>query len=288
MAQHDYVIDNASGAVVRADINSALAAVKSTNSGTSAPASPVAGMLWVDTDTPSSATWTFQIHDGGGWISLGQVDTTNNRFVPAGNFSGGSAASPGLAVAGDSDTGIYSAAGNSLSFSTGGVERLTLKSDGDAELAGDLFAHGYVTRAGVSGPYNGNRFNIAWDNTNAALWIDTTNVGTIAFATSDRRLKHCIEPAPDATAIVKQLRPVLYRYRTQGVFTDDGVPKWGFIADEVQPLLPSAVTGSPDGEQPQSIIDRPIVAALTKALQEALARIDALEAQVAALAPASE
>lgn len=49
MAQHDYSIANGGGAAVRADINNALAAVQSMNSGSSAPTSTVAGMMWYDT-----------------------------------------------------------------------------------------------------------------------------------------------------------------------------------------------------------------------------------------------
>lgn len=49
MSQHDYVIDNAAGATVRADLNNALAAQASRNSGTSAPSTTYANMVWVDT-----------------------------------------------------------------------------------------------------------------------------------------------------------------------------------------------------------------------------------------------
>ena len=49
MAQHDYVIANANGATVRADINNALLAISSTNSGSSEPSTPYAYEMWVDT-----------------------------------------------------------------------------------------------------------------------------------------------------------------------------------------------------------------------------------------------
>ena len=49
MAQHDYNIANADGATVRADINNALSAIQSSNSGGSDPSSLVAGMLYYDT-----------------------------------------------------------------------------------------------------------------------------------------------------------------------------------------------------------------------------------------------
>ena len=49
MSQHDHVIDNASGAAVRADLNNALLAIVSQNSGASAPSTTYAYMRWPDT-----------------------------------------------------------------------------------------------------------------------------------------------------------------------------------------------------------------------------------------------
>lgn len=51
MSQHDYVIDNQAGAAFRADLNNALAAVATTNSGATAPATTYAYQLWADTTT---------------------------------------------------------------------------------------------------------------------------------------------------------------------------------------------------------------------------------------------
>ncbi len=73
MAQHDYVIDNASGATVRADINSALSAIQTQNSGTSAPSSTAAGMLWLD--TTGGAPYALKVRDAGNnhWLTLASV-----------------------------------------------------------------------------------------------------------------------------------------------------------------------------------------------------------------------
>lgn len=51
MSQHDYNIANGGGAAVRADINSALSAIKSQNSGSSAPSATAPFMPWYDTAT---------------------------------------------------------------------------------------------------------------------------------------------------------------------------------------------------------------------------------------------
>ena len=49
MAQHDYVIDNSTGANVRSDINSVLQAIASNNSGSSAPSTTIALQFYADT-----------------------------------------------------------------------------------------------------------------------------------------------------------------------------------------------------------------------------------------------
>ena len=51
MAQHDYVVNNASGAAVRADLNNVLTAIVSNNSGATAPTPTYAYQWWADTTT---------------------------------------------------------------------------------------------------------------------------------------------------------------------------------------------------------------------------------------------
>ena len=49
MAQHDYVIDNASGSAFRSDLNNAMSAIATNNSGASEPSAPFAYEFWYDT-----------------------------------------------------------------------------------------------------------------------------------------------------------------------------------------------------------------------------------------------
>jgi len=85
------------------------------------------------------------------------------------------------------------------------------------------------------------------------------------------------------------LNPVEFNWKNTGIFKDDGISHWGFIADEVQTVIPNAVEGEPNGLdatgqiQPQLLSDRPIIAALVKALQETINRIDSLETRLIAL-----
>jgi len=83
MAQHDYSIANQGFPATRTDINNALSAISTTNSGTSAPSSQFAGQFWLDTNTPSGTTWTLYFHDGSDDITFATIDTSANTV----NFS---------------------------------------------------------------------------------------------------------------------------------------------------------------------------------------------------------
>jgi hypothetical protein len=76
MAQHDYIISNATFPAVRTDINNALSAIQTTNSGTSRPTGAVAGQLWLD--TTSATTPTLKYYDGADDISLATIDHSAN------------------------------------------------------------------------------------------------------------------------------------------------------------------------------------------------------------------
>ena len=76
MAQHDYNIANQGFSSFRSDLNNALSAVQTTNSGTSRPTGAVAGQLWLDTTTATSPTLKY--YDGADDISLATIDHTSN------------------------------------------------------------------------------------------------------------------------------------------------------------------------------------------------------------------
>ena len=78
MAQHDYEVLNASGAQVRADINSALQAVVSNNSGLEEPNEKKAHMWWVDQNSGTvSDELKIRNKDNNSWILVGNATQTN-------------------------------------------------------------------------------------------------------------------------------------------------------------------------------------------------------------------
>lgn len=62
----------------RTTINDNFSYLKNNFKGATAPASPIAGQMWLEDDNPSATVWTLWIYDGAGWIEIGRVDTVNN------------------------------------------------------------------------------------------------------------------------------------------------------------------------------------------------------------------
>lgn len=174
------------------------------------------------------------------------------------------------------------------------TERMRITSTGDVYIgetsggsgAGNVLKpKGYNTRTGHAGSFGSNSWNIWWTGSALQAYVDNNNVGTFTFA-SDYRVKKNIETI-DSSCLerVKQLRPVRYELADYGnLFKADGIVREGFIAHEVQEVIPSGAEGNKDEENRiQNLRTDAIVAVLTKALQEAISKIETLEAKVAAL-----
>ena len=76
MAQSDLTIQNQSFPSFRADLNDALTALNTFQSGTTRPTSAVAGTIWLD--TTSATTPTLKYYDGADDISLATLDHSAN------------------------------------------------------------------------------------------------------------------------------------------------------------------------------------------------------------------
>jgi hypothetical protein len=112
--------------------------------------------------------------------------------------------------------------------------------------------------------------------------IDTTSSATSYVTSSDYRLKHDIQPMSGALSKVAQLKPVTYKWNL------DDSESQGFIAHELQAVVPDCVTGEKDAVDAdgnpvyQGIDTSFLVATLTAAIQELKAEVDSLRAQVEA------
>ena len=87
MAEHDFVIDNGTGAAVRADINNVLQAIASNNSNSGALTTNFAFQWHVDT---SDGLLKIRNAANNGYVTVGPVATTNFGLAPltGGTFTG--------------------------------------------------------------------------------------------------------------------------------------------------------------------------------------------------------
>jgi hypothetical protein len=99
--------------------------------------------------------------------------------------------------------------------------------------------------------------------------------------TSDRRLKSNIEDASSALSVLDQIKVRSYTWTETGYNIS-----YGFIAQELNEAVPDAVKVGDDGDEVVDIwaVDNAkLVPLLTKALQEMIAELQTLKAEVAAL-----
>jgi len=79
MSQHDYVIDNATAAAVRTDLNNALKAIRTSNSGATEPSTTFQNQWWFDTATNNLK---FRNDANSAWITIGKVDQSDSEWKP--------------------------------------------------------------------------------------------------------------------------------------------------------------------------------------------------------------
>jgi len=127
-------------------------------------------------------------------------------------------------------------------------------------------------------------FVITFRNANGLVGNITTSGSATSFNTSsDYRLKENVEPVADGITRLQQLKPSRFNFIADPDKTVDG-----FIAHEVQAVVPEAIHGEKDevdndGKPVYQGIDQSkLVPLLTAALQEAIAKIEQLEARLTA------
>jgi hypothetical protein len=173
-----------------------------------------------------------------------------------------------------------------LNFNTNDTERMRIQSDGNILM-------GRTNSLSITHTLSLNKDDsVLGINTNNAtatsvtLYSQGTPVGSISVTasatsyntSSDYRLKQNVVDIADGITRVKQLQPKRFNF-----IADAGTTVDGFVAHEAQTIVPEAVTGEKDGEEMQGIDQSKLVPLLTAALKEAIAKIETLEAKVAAL-----
>ncbi|CAB5079617.1 Intramolecular chaperone auto-processing domain containing protein [uncultured Caudovirales phage] len=204
----------------------------------------------------------------------------------------------------------YDHSGDYMRFFTASTERMRIDSSGNllvnatAQLASEKFTakcttnaqsaafwqaysssnntNVYFFHAYASGANSGTQCNFLNSSGSTVGSITSTGSVTAYVTASDYRLKENVKPMVGALSTVAKLKPVTYDW------INGGYSSQGFIAHELQEIVPDCVVGKKDAVNedgsiiPQAIDTSFLVATLTAALQELNAKVTALETQLGA------
>jgi hypothetical protein len=214
---------------------------------------------------------------GGGNVFITRTSTNEGIYFEADGTNG--------TVRSTSSTG-------SLLFQTNGNnERMRINSSGKllinttSAISGSsayLHLKNNYTNTGMSLQSNNTapHHSITFHNPNGQVGqINTDGSGVTFTSNSDYRLKENVNYDFDATSRLKQLKPARFNFIADADKTVDG-----FLAHEVQSVVPEAITGEKDAVDDdgnpkyQGIDQSKLVPLLVKTIQELEARITTLEA----------
>ena len=270
--------ENCPASGINTAIRELMVDLKNVSTGAVNLETPAADTLGVAT---SSQSTTLQVGDGSA--------DTRSLFNPSSAFAIG-------VKNGSSHGGFIGSNGSSgMQFSSsGGAARMTIDSSGNLLVgttnatpgvgnttagislnSGDLLC---VSRSGDT-PVSINRSTS--DGSLVDFRASGTKKGSITIAsagttyntTSDRRLKTDIEPIADATDKLMQMQPVTHKW----IAEPDADAVHGFIAQDMQQIVPEAVSGEDGGEEMMSMDYGRITPVLVAALQDAHRKIEELE-----------
>ena len=300
-----------------------------------------AGVLaWLQ--IPTSANLATAVTDKTGTGAL--VFGTSPTFTTSALFPIGSVNAPGIAPSGDTNTGIWFPAADTVAISTGGIERLRVASNGNVgigttspsallDLSSNSFPAMYVRDigSGTNASFravaqNSNEGGFIAENSNVSLYSSLSKLSFTAFganaiefsnnsalrliitsngdvgigtstpakrlhvdgtirytnrpaagtitamgwdtngdltsASSSMRYKQDVQTYQKGLDIVRQLRPVIFRYHEENRYNI------GFLAEEIETAGLSEVLLYDDQNRPEGVLYANMVALLVKAVQE--------------------
>jgi Chaperone of endosialidase len=252
---------------------------------------------------PGGSNTQVQFNDSG--VFGGDVDFTYNKTSNLLTLGGALVVSAGTVTAngiqvGTGTTykpGIYSPGTDQVAISTNGADRMRITEQGRVGIGNDTttaaerlhvssltaFGTEYCCMSSVTA--TGSAYHHRFLNGNGVVGSIETNGFSTSFVTSsDYRLKKNVAAVTDSITRLKQLKPSRFNFIVDLDKTVDG-----FLAHEVQAIVPEAVTGAKDAvdnnDNPiyQGIDQSKLVPLLTAALQESIAKIESLETRLSAL-----
>ena len=251
---------------------------------------------------------TYRFKDGyfGGTVNADALsidsysDPTNNYITLRPSFAPSASGGVGFAAKdhdGSNNDGLGIYGHDGISFTSGGSERARFNSSGNLLLGQSStdtpgtgntttgtslrgLGDGFFSRSNGEALYlnrnnDGGMISIRRSNSQVGV-ISVTTSGTTYNTTSDIRLKQDIEPLA-ATDKLMQMNPVSYSWKAD----PDGPRSMGFIAQQMQEVMPEAVSTGEDDDAMMSMDYGRITPILVAALQDAHRKIEQLEQRIA-------
>jgi hypothetical protein len=278
------------------DPNGGVMMVQTLNTHASGPTFQSTGttQLWLKDSNATSNTrlWGFQNSGGALNFLYADDDKTNNFRTPMTMYRG----STGVVINEDShdqdfrvesnahsDAFFVNAGANEIGFFCGGGfgpgGMINIDNTGNAKNAFNLKSTTNNYAMTLANTSNGSLIWFSVDGSSPVGSITGTSSGVTYATTSDARLKDNIETITDGTDKLMAMNPVTHTWKA-----DPEAPAvHGFIAQEMQEIVPEAVSGDPDGEEMMSMDYGRITPVLVAALQDAMKEITALKERVAEL-----
>jgi hypothetical protein len=237
--------------------------------------------------------------DTSGVLQLQTNGTTAAVSISTGQqvqvHTAGTASAPVISKSDDTNTGIFFPAADTIAFAEGGAEAMRITSGGDLcvnrtstlgsvkfVVESDTTTYNPMTVSNTRSTAATDYQIIMYRNGSIVGSVQTSLSATSYVTSSDYRLKENIAPMTGALAKVELLKPVTYDWKTGG-------SSQGFIAHELQEIVPDCVTGEKDAVdadgniKPQGVDTSFLVATLTAAIQELKAIVDTQAIEIAAL-----
>jgi hypothetical protein len=222
------------------------------------------------------------------------LEATGVTTVQAGTVS-----APAITTTGDTNTGIFFPAADTIAFSEGGAEVARFDASGNL-LVGTTTASGNrldVVGGGVAITASGTSFNLlnitdsvdqsgatyiqfsnsAGGNIGNINRVTTTNA-VVYNTTSDYRLKNVIGDVTGQGSRIDALKPIDYQWK------EGNEQARGFLAHEFQTVYPNSVSGEKDAlEKDGSPKYQSMQASSSEVMADLIAEIQSLRKRIAAL-----